>query len=99
MTTKSELDLPSAAELGRLVGVRNKRGRTYPLDPTPAHKLGDVAWVHAFGRLRRGRVVKVGRTRVSVAYVAPSRPEVVRVGNDLAAYVYPDARAAESGAS
>lgn len=92
--------LPPAAELVRLVGVRNGiMSRLNPLDPPASLAVGDVAWVPAFGRLRRGLVVAVGRTRTRVAWVAPSNPDVVRTTNELKAYVYPDARAAESGAA
>lgn len=42
-------------------------------------RVGDVAVVHAFGAWRTGVVVKVTRTRASIAYRTPSNPTLVRV--------------------
>lgn len=42
-------------------------------------RVGDYARVHAFGAWRRGVVVKLTRTRATVAYRTPSNPTLVRI--------------------
>lgn len=92
---------PPAAELGQLMGTRRlpRGARLVHLDPAPDHRERDVAWVWAFGRLRRGMVTNVARVNVTVAWVSPSNPTQVRKTKMPAAVVYPDRRAAESGAA
>lgn len=91
--------IPPAAELLPLVGTRRlpDRGRLLPIAELGMPRVGDIRWAWAFGRLRRGRVIKVGRSRVTVAYVAPSRPDLARKVTVDASYCYPDRRVAESG--
>lgn len=50
----------------------------YP-DSASAPRPGDLVYVHAYGRQRRGIAVRTGRTKVLVAYLAPSNPGVMRV--------------------
>jgi hypothetical protein len=39
-------------------------------------QIGESVYVHAFGRQRIGRVVKLGRTRITVEFVRNQRGEL-----------------------
>jgi hypothetical protein len=56
------------AQVVRLVGS----APAAELVRAPAPAVGDVVYVHGMGRMRRGLVVKIGRTTVQVAYTTPS---------------------------
>lgn len=43
--------------------------------------LGEVAWVDAYGHLRRGLVIKVTPAKCLVAYVVPSNRADIKVAN------------------
>jgi hypothetical protein len=62
--------------------VRWHVGITEPADlrarPRETWRTGEVAIVHAFGAWRTGIIVKVGRTRATVAYMTPSNRQLVR---------------------
>ena len=62
--------------------VRTHVGITKPADlrsrPRETWRPGEVAMVHAFGAWRTGVIVKVGRTRATVAYITPSNRQLVR---------------------
>lgn len=53
-----------------------------PRRPDEPHKVGDVRWVNAFGRQRRGIVVKVARTRTTIAYVVPNSPDAIKTATE-----------------
>lgn len=72
---------PNTKAAAQLLAVMDTRPLAQPLEVTrdvPAPQLGGRVWIDAYGRQRRGIVVAVFRTKVLVAYVAPSSPDVIK---------------------
>lgn len=59
--------------------MATKPDKWNPTRPEQPHRIGQTRWVSAFGRLRRGIVVKVTPTKTSVAYVVPTSPHDIKV--------------------
>lgn len=81
--TVRAIDLEAANRLA-LPALRELVTTVHAIDltdlPTAAEvgvRVGDVAWTHAQGRMRRGIVTKVARTNVTVAYTTASAPDNV----------------------
>lgn len=78
--------------------VRAHLGITEPADlrarPRETWRPGEVAMVQAFGAWRTGIIVKVGRTRATVAYITPSNRLLIRFATTddvrIGAYWSPD---------
>lgn len=62
-------------DLAAMAAARSASGEAVPInvrvasDPEVGLRLGQVAWVWAMGRFRRGVVTKISRVNVTVAYV------------------------------
>lgn len=73
-------------DLQRVMGTApivayNQTGRTMLRFATD-NPVGSVRWVSAFGRQRRGIVVKVTKTKATVAYVVPTSPDDLKVATE-----------------
>lgn len=52
-----------------------------PRHRSTAPTLGEIAWIDAYGHLRRGIVIKVTPQKCLVAYVVPSNLTDIKVAN------------------
>lgn len=77
MSTVPNIDAATRALVRARMGTTNVAALV--ARPRESWQVGRTAMVHAFGAWRTGIIVKVGRTRATVAYITPSNPTQVRV--------------------